>query len=145
MVALIAKPEKPIFEASTLANTLHNQTYTSLVSNRTVRHPCWNRHHIAWTEVYGFCLTVDLRLDGDVPFKLVEELLCLVVMVIFSSVRSCNDHHNVVVTFRSKILVCYRRFKFVAILFQPFLEVEGLQCWHVYVVFGCCQDTELSR
>ena len=64
------------------------------------------------------------------PLKLIKELLCFVVVIVLSRVRTGDDHHNVVSTFNVQVFIADRRLEQVPMVFDPLGQIEGLGDWH---------------
>ena len=80
--------------------------------------------HVAGFEDVVDGATVLLGAHGDAALELVEDFFGFVVVVVLAGVGSGDDHDDVVLRLGREVFVADGRLEFVAVLFEPAVEVE---------------------
>lgn len=82
------------------------------------------KEDLAFPDRHILRLAIAPETEIHVPFKLIEKFLQRVDVIVGASVRATNNSHNEIAILPD-LGVADRRFQFVAMIIDPFLEIEG--------------------
>ena len=103
VIALVAEPHQTVFQGVPLRFRSMTRPSDPL-AHRAVRHARRVQVHVARAELHVDRLAVLLDANGDLAFKLVEQLLRLVVMVVLPRIGAGHNHHDVIAAVHVEVL-----------------------------------------
>jgi len=123
VVTILTKPQQAVFlSRPPLALNYHPDRVPA--SDRIMRHTRRQQKHLAFSNRDIDGLSVLLNFYRDIALKLIEKLLTLIPVIVFSRVRPADNHHNKIFSVVNT-LIPNRRLEQMPVLIDPFLEVEG--------------------